>query len=317
MKKEVKMLLGIKDSNIEILSVKEENIGKTTYKVVEIKSNKKKYRSPSCDEYTSSVHDKLKPVRLKELDITGNKFVLNVYKRRFICHKCNVKFTEQININKERSNISNKVKIQIRKDLLNASLNIKTIAEKNNVSTYTVRNELKDAMEGYPEELRLLPSVIAFDEFKADTNMGKYALVISDILHKKTLDILPNRTKEYLISYLTYVVNRRDVKYVIIDMYVPYLEVSKVMFPNAVVVIDKFHYVRYIMKALDKIRIRLQKEYGYNSKNYNLLKNKKNVTILRKYSNDIDWFTYTKRYKNKRMVEVLKYDIRDKITKFT
>ena len=29
-----------------------------------------------------------------------------------------------------------------------------------------------------------------------------------------------------------------------------------------------------------------------------MLKNKKNVTLLRKYSNDIEWFTYTKRYKN-------------------
>lgn len=43
------------------------------------------------------------------------------------------------------------------------------------------------------------------------------------------------------------------------------------------------------MDALDKVRIRLQKEYGYNSKEYRMLKNKKNVTLLRKYSNDMDW----------------------------
>lgn len=76
------------------------------------------------------------------------------------------------------------------------------------------------------------------------------------------------------------------------------------MFSKAKYVVDRFHYTRYIMDALDKIRIRLQKEYR-------MLKNKKNVTLLRKYSNDIDWFTYTKRYKNKYMINILKYDLRE------
>lgn len=85
------------------------------------------------------------------------------------------------------------------------------------------------------------------------------------------------------------------------------------MFPKAKYVVDRFHYTRYIMDALDKIRIRLQKDYGYNSKKYRMLKNKKNVGLLRKYSNDIDWFTYTKRYKNGHMIDVLKYDLREEL----
>lgn len=42
-----------------------------------------------------------------------------------------------------------------------------------------------------------------------------------------------------------------------------------------------------------------------------MFKNKNNVGLLRRYSNEIDWFTYTKRYKNNHMVEVLKYDLRE------
>ena len=63
------------------------------------------------------------------------------------------------------------------------------------------------------------------------------------------------------------------------------------MFPKAKYVVDQFHYTTYIMDALDNVRIRLQKEYGYNSKEYKMLKNKKNVSLLRKYSSDIVWFT--------------------------
>ena len=59
------------------------------------------------------------------------------------------------------------------------------------------------------------------------------------------------------------------------------------------------------MEALDKIRIRLQKEYGDKSKEYKLLKNKKNVGLLRKYGNDINWWVETERYKNGHLVKVL------------
>lgn len=37
------------------------------------------------------------------------------------------------------------------------------------------------------------------------------------------------------------------------------------MFSKAKYVVDRFHYTRYIMDALDKIRIRLQKEFGYRN----------------------------------------------------
>ena len=44
-----------------------------------------------------------------------------------------------------------------------------------------------------------------------------------------------------------------------------------------------------------------------------MLKNKKNVSLLRKYSNDIDWYTYTDRYKNNHIVKILKYDLREEL----
>lgn len=85
------------------------------------------------------------------------------------------------------------------------------------------------------------------------------------------------------------------------------------MFPKAKYVVDRFHYITYIMDALDKIRIRLQKSYDIKSKEYKILKNKKNVSLLRKYSNDIDWWVLVKRYKNGHMVDVLLSELLNRI----
>lgn len=279
-------------------------------KVIHIESKNKRQKCPKCHEYTNSVHDKLKPIELKYLKVIEQDTKINIIKKRFICHKCKIKFTEDVNLNNKGKTISNRLEQKILKNLLNYNLSLKYIAQENNVSSGTVRNILENAMSEYPKQTRLLPRVISFDEFKADTEEGKYAFILNDPIHKKTLDVLPSRKKEYLIQYFTYCENRYSVEFVISDMYEPYLLVQQIMFPKAKYVVDKFHYTRYIMDALDKVRIRLQKEYGYNSKEYRMLKN---ISLLRKYSNDVDWWTYTKRYKNKHMVDVLKYDLREEL----
>lgn len=168
-------------------------------------------------------------------------------------------------------------------------------------------------MSKYSEQVINLPRVISFDEFKDDTNEGKYAFILNDSIHKKAIDLLPSRKKEYQNQYFTYCENRHSIEYVVSDMYEPYLLVTQIMFPKAKYVVDRFHYTRYVMDALDIVRIRLQKEYGDNSKEYRMLKNKKNATLLMKYSNDVDWWTYTKRYKNKHTVDILKYDLRKQL----
>lgn len=302
---DVYILLGLDRKEYIIMDMKKEK----GIIEVELKSKKEKVRCPSCNKFTSSIHSKLKPIRSVYLDSCGEKVNLIIYKRRFHCYNCNKIFTEEMNLNSKNGSISNKTKIQIRKDLLDYNMTIDKIAIKNHVSKYIVRKELEDATVTIPDYQKNLPKVISFDEFKADTKAGKYAFVLNDPIHRKVLDILPSRKKEHLIQYFTHTENRRSVEYIISDMYEPYLLVQQIMFPHAKYVVDKFHYTRYILQALDKIRIRLQNDYGIRSHEYKLLKNKKNVALLRKYSNDISWWVEQERYRNGHMVRVLPGDI--------
>ena len=307
--KEYYMLLGLNQKEIKIIDVKE----KDGIIEVSIENRKKKVRCPKCNKFTSSVHGKNKPIRSKYLKSCEQKVNLIINKKRYHCYNCGNIFTEDLNINTENGNISKSLLIKIRKELLKYNQNFKSIAEECEVSSQTVINELKKISKLIPERIINLPRVISFDEFNADTNEGKYAFVLNDSIHKRVLDILPSRKKEYLIKYFTYCNNRHSVEFVISDMYEPYLLVTKIMFPKAKYVVDRFHYITYIMDALDKIRIRLQKSYDIKSKEYKILKNKKNVSLLRKYSNDIDWWVLVKRYKNGHMVDILPSELLNKI----
>ena len=302
---DVYILLGLDRKEYIIMEMKKEK----GIIEVELKSKKDKVRCPSCNKFTSSIHSKIKPIRSVYLDSCGERVNLIINKRRFHCYNCNKIFTEEMNLNSKNGSISNKTKIQIRKDLLDYNMTIDKIAAKNHVSKYIVRKELEDAATTIPDYQKNLPKVISFDEFKADTKAGKYAFILNDPIHRKVLDILSSRKKERLIQYFTHTENRRSVEYIISDMYEPYLLVQQIMFPKAKYIVDKFHYTRYILQALDKIRIRLQKDYGIRSYEYKLLKNKKNVALLRKYSNNIDWWVEQERYRNGHMVRVLPGDI--------
>ena len=210
------------------------------------------------------MHDRLKPIKSNYLDSCGTNVNLIIYKKRYHCYNCKKIFTEELNINTSKGSISNKVKIQIRKEMLNYNLSLKYIAEKNRVSITSVENEMLNIISSMPKHVINLPKVISFDEFKADTREGKYAFIINDPIHKKVLDILPNRKKECLMQYFTYCNNRHSVEFVISDMYEPYLLVTKTMFPRAKYVVDRFHYITYIMDALDNIRIRQDKRMFQN-----------------------------------------------------
>lgn len=127
-------------------------------------------------------------------------------KRRFICHDCKYKFTEQVTIQRENKNISNKVEQKLLKDLKQYSLSLKYIAEENNISDNT--EHTKD----YPKNIINLPRVISFDEFKTDTKEGKYAFKLNAPIHKKVLDILPNRKKR-VSRTVFYIYRKIDTQY--------------------------------------------------------------------------------------------------------
>lgn len=309
LEKDVLKLLELETNKYKIVKMSNEIVKNQKIKIILIKCITKKYRCPICNKFTSSIHDTLKIVKLKHLTIIDVLSEIHIIKRRFICHNCNKRFIEPITINNKNCSLSNRLKIKIRKDLLQYNLSMKYIGQINGVSDITVRNELIEATKEYPEYIKNLPRVISIDEFKADTDYGKYACIINDPIHKKTIDILPSRRKDYLINYLTKVNNRHSVEYVISDMYEPYLIVTKVMFPKAKYVVDRYHYVEHVMDGLDGVRKRLQNEYGEKSREYKILKNKKNVALLRSYFNDISWYTYTRRYKNGHMIERLRIDI--------
>ena len=100
---------------------------------------------------------------------------------------------------------------------------------------------------------------VSFDEFKGNVGGERFQCIVTDLLNRRVFDILPSRTVETVQDYLRSFPNRDEVKYVVMDMNRGFRDAAKAFLPNAKIVIDRFHAVRYCTEAMENVRRSFQK----------------------------------------------------------
>ena len=218
---------------------------------------------------------------------------LSLDKQRYYCNNCNRTFTCTTKIVNYGCNISNNTKHSIAVDLIKKRSE-KDITIDNNVSPNTVERII-DSYYQLDDKVykNFLPKVLSFDEFKSVKSAdGAMSFQVCNGKAGKIIDIVEDRKLNNLMKYFSRYSrsSRMNVEVVIIDMYVPYISLIKTMFPNALIVIDKFHLIELISRALNKARIKTMKK---NKDNYNKLKRYwKNILKSRFELNCSTWKKY-------------------------
>ena len=218
---------------------------------------------------------------------------LSLDKQRYYCNNCNRTFTCTTKIVNYGCNISNNTKHSIAVDLIKKRSE-KDITIDNNVSPNTVERII-DSYYQLDDKVykNFLPKVLSFDEFKSVKSAdGAMSFQVCNGKTGKIIDIVEDRKLNNLMKYFSRYSrsSRMNVEVVIIDMYVPYISLIKAMFPNALIVIDKFHLIELISKLLNKARIKTMKK---NKDNYNKLKRYwKNILKSRFELNCSTWKKY-------------------------
>ena len=108
-----------------------------------------------------------------------------------------------------------------------------------------------------------LPSVIAIDEFRGNVQ-EKFQCILADPMKHEVLDIISSRDSEELHAWFNQypLKERKKVRYIVMDLSPLFRSVMKSCFPKAKIIADKFHTVRMITQALDKVRKDVQKQFG-------------------------------------------------------
>lgn len=270
-------LLNIKDKNIKLSKNFYDTltIDNITYKVIKGILSYEPEFCPKCgcifNNHQTYEKNGFKSSDILMLDVSGHGCILRLKKQRFLCHSCNKKFFAQTNIVNKCCFISNQVKYAIAL-ALKEKISEKDIALRFRVSPNTVERIIDSYYDNKKLYKNYLPEVLSFDEFKSVKSAdGAMSFHMCDGITGKTIDIVENRQLHNLFKYFSYYTHkvRSKVKFIVIDMYSPYISLIKKIFPNAKIIIDKFHLVNLISTAFNKTRIKIMKK---DKKNYNKFK---------------------------------------------
>lgn len=289
-------LLGIKDPNIKINenSVEERKIGKVISLVVKATLSYKPDKCYKCNHIYDKdmVFNGTKTSLIKLPKTSKYNTYLELKKQRVLCRHCGKTFTLKTDLVAKHCNISQNTKRAILVDAQD-KLSEKQIAINNNVSTNTVSRIIFSQYNSFKTNYNYLPETLCFDEFKSTKDAkGSMSFVYMDFKNSKILDIVEDRRKFSLEKHFNRYSKevRANVKFIVIDMYKPYMVLIKDLFPNAEIIIDRFHIVNLINRALNKTRIATMNE---NKEFYNKLK--RYWRLLLKQRDELDCIHYDKR----------------------
>lgn len=269
----IKFLLDIQDENINILSecsvVHKKNLN---FKRLHAKLDSSHIcLCPHCNS-TNIVRNGWRTSYIQFLKFQNYPFEIALQKQRFLCKDCKRSFMEDVSLVGRNSFLSKNLKLSILLKLKEKK-SLKDIAKEHCVSVTTVQRIMNDGYKDLFVSKNTLPEALCFDEFKSTKDsLGAMSFIFMDAVNRKIVDIVENRQLNSLESYFSKFSfeARKNVKYIVIDMYSPYISLITRFFPNAKIIIDRFHIVQLLNRALNKSRIATMN--NFKTKNPSLYK---------------------------------------------
>ena len=209
-------------------------------------------------------------VRYPALDASLPVFI-RVAKQRVICRDCHMNSMAETELVEKYCCISNATKRKIIGSLTE-DWSMKSIARQTSTSTNTVQRVLERYGYSTVEDTDWLSEYLAFDEFRG-VGRQLHFIAIDGHTHK-IVKVLPTRLKKDIINYFKRfpLTVRNKVKTVTMDLNYYYDIMAKELFPNAQVILDRFHIVQMLNRSFNSCRIQEMKKHKKGAKEYNLLK---------------------------------------------
>ena len=202
--------------------------------------------------YTSNVRfitaDASKPITIR------------LRQQRVLCNDCLKMSIAQSNLVNKYCHISNASKRKVLASLTE-DRSMTSIAREHNLSVNTVQRVLESCSSKFYDDLDHLPEHLAFDEFKGVGKKLHFICLDGD--SHQVVQILRTCFKPEILRYFYKFTPKAQamVKTVTMDLNYYYPIVARELFPNAQIVIDRFHIVQMLTRSFNSLRVQTMKHF--------------------------------------------------------
>jgi transposase len=194
--------------------------------------------------------------------IHGKRVLIEITRRRYRCKACGRTTFERLpDIDNKRQATCRLITYIENRCLTETFM---ALAREVGVDNKTVRNIFDDLVARKESEHRFkTPEVLGIDELKI---IGDYRAMLTNIGHMALFDMLPTRKKESLREYFGNLPNKQNVTTLVMDMWKPYRQLGREIFPGRLIVVDKFHLVRMGNEGLERVRKKIRRTLNQSTR---------------------------------------------------
>lgn len=186
---------------------------------------------------------------VRDLPMHGKRVAVYVKARRFRCDDCGKTGFERLPATSSKRQMTSRLEKWVGQQSIKRVFT--SIADETGLDEKTVRNIFRDYVTDLEAEFQFeAPKWLGIDEI----HIIRPRCVVANIESKTIVNLLPDRNKRTVMSYLHALDGREKVKFVAMDMWTPYREAAAAVLPQATVIVDKFHVLPMANTAMEQIR---------------------------------------------------------------
>lgn len=188
---------------------------------------------------------------VSDISMHGKRVKIRIVHRRYKCQVCSYTFYELL----DSVDTNDKITKRLYKHIQNEALKkpFTQIAEEYGISNMTVRRAFDDFVKENDKDRTLkAPRVIGIDEAHLNKVMRG---VITDIENRRILELTEDNLKRTIKATIQSMQGYKEIEIATMDMATGYRYAMQELVPNVLCIIDKFHVIQLVTRALDGVRI--------------------------------------------------------------
>jgi transposase len=224
--------------------------------------------------------------RVRDLSSAGFRIILELAVRRVACRTCGDVKRERLDFLADNPHFTRRFAFYVGRRCRQAS--IRDVAKELKLTWDTVKSLEMQYMRAQVERAGTPgPAAIGVDEI-AVRKGHNYRIVVSDLIRKRPIWFGgDDRSEASMAQFYAWLgpTKTSKIRLIVMDMWKPFRNVARDKAPQAAILFDKFHIIRHLGEALDKVR---KAEYARLAGNdrrfikgqkYTLLSRHENLTL--------------------------------------
>jgi transposase len=193
--------------------------------------------------------------QVRDLPSAGFRIVLEVEVRRLACRRCGAVKRERLDFLADNAHLTKRFAFYVGRRCRQAS--IRDVAKELKLDWDTVKTLEMQYMRAQLERAGTpAPRAIGIDEISVRRGHS-YRIVVSDLVRKRPIWFGgTNRSKASMAAFYDALGGKksRKIRLAVMDMWKPLRTVTQARAPQAAILFDKFHIMRHLGEALDRVR---------------------------------------------------------------